>query len=58
MYVTGRVKDLIISGGMNVYPAEVEAALAAMPGVADCVVLGTDGTGLTGRALDGTGRPD
>jgi fatty-acyl-CoA synthase len=40
VYVTGRVKDLIISGGMNVYPAEVEAALAAMPGVAECVVLG------------------
>ncbi len=40
VYVTGRVKDLIISGGMNVYPAEVEAALAALPGVAECVVLG------------------
>ena len=37
MYVTGRVKDLIISGGANVYPAEVEAALA---GVAECGVLG------------------
>jgi len=40
VYVTGRVKDLIISGGANVYPAEVEAALAALPGVAECVVLG------------------
>ena len=30
----------VISGGMNVYPAEVEAALATMPGVAECAVLG------------------
>ncbi len=40
VYLTGRVKDLIISGGMNVYPAEVEAALATVPGVAECAVLG------------------
>lgn len=41
VYVTGRAAELIISGGMNVYPAEVEAALASMPGVAECAVLGT-----------------
>jgi acyl-CoA synthetase (AMP-forming)/AMP-acid ligase II len=40
VYVTGRATELIISGGMNVYPAEVEAALIAMPGVAECAVLG------------------
>lgn len=40
VYVTGRAKELIISGGMNVYPAEVEAALATLPGVAECAVLG------------------
>jgi acyl-CoA synthetase (AMP-forming)/AMP-acid ligase II len=40
VYVTGRVKELIISGGANVYPAEVEAALATLPGVAECAVLG------------------
>jgi acyl-CoA synthetase (AMP-forming)/AMP-acid ligase II len=40
VYVTGRARELIISGGMNVYPAEVEAALATMPGIAECAVLG------------------
>lgn len=41
VYVTDRAKDLIISGGMNVYPAEVEAVLAGMPGVAQVTVIGT-----------------
>ncbi len=40
VYVTGRARELILSGGANVYPAEVEAALATLPGVAECAVLG------------------
>jgi acyl-CoA synthetase (AMP-forming)/AMP-acid ligase II len=40
VYVTGRARELIISGGANVYPAEVEAALATLAGVAECTVLG------------------
>ncbi len=41
-YVTivGRSKDLIISGGYNVYPAEIEAYLNEMPGVAESAVIG------------------
>jgi malonyl-CoA/methylmalonyl-CoA synthetase len=38
--IVGRAKDLIISGGFNVYPAEVEAAIEALPGIADCAVIG------------------
>ncbi len=40
-FVTGRVKDLIITGGENVSPAEVEAVLRAHPDVADVAVIGT-----------------
>ena len=41
-YVTivGRSKDLIISGGYNVYPAEIEGYLNDMPGVAESAVIG------------------
>jgi acyl-CoA synthetase (AMP-forming)/AMP-acid ligase II len=35
-----RKEDTIITGGLNVYPAEVEGALAAVPGVAGAVVFG------------------
>lgn len=40
LYVTGRAKDLIITGGMNVYPAEVEAVIREHPGVLDVAVVG------------------
>ncbi|MCZ6619619.1 MAG: AMP-binding protein [Gammaproteobacteria bacterium] len=37
-----RVKDMIISGGENVYPAELENVITAHPGVADVAVIGQD----------------
>jgi malonyl-CoA/methylmalonyl-CoA synthetase len=40
LHIIGRAKDLIISGGLNVYPSEVEAALNALPGVVESAVIG------------------
>ncbi len=39
-FITGRRKEMFISGGENVYPAEIEATLAAHPAVIECAVLG------------------
>ena len=40
IYVYDRVKDMIVSGGENIYPAEVESALSKHPAVADIAVIG------------------
>ncbi|CAM2849383.1 AMP-binding protein [Prescottella defluvii] len=40
IHLTGRSKDMIITGGYNVYPREVEEAISAIPGVDDVVVVG------------------
>lgn len=39
LFVSDRARDLIISGGVNLYPAEIEAAIQELPGVADCAVF-------------------
>ncbi len=53
VFVTDRLKDVIISGGENIYPAEVENALRAHPAVADCAVIGVADQrwGEVGRAV-------
>jgi long-chain acyl-CoA synthetase len=40
LYLCDRANDMVISGGVNIYPAEIEAALCRMPGVVDCAVFG------------------
>ena len=40
IYIHDRVKDMIVSGGENVYPAEVESALMSHPAIADVAVIG------------------
>jgi long-chain acyl-CoA synthetase len=42
LYLDGRRDDLVITGGMNVYPLEIERALLAHPDVRDAAVFGTD----------------
>ncbi|WP_341894043.1 AMP-binding protein, partial [Ferrovibrio terrae] len=39
-YIVDRIKDMFISGGENVYPAEVEIAIYKFPGVLECAVIG------------------
>ena len=58
LYVTDRAKDMIVSGGMNVYPAEVEAALAgsARPGRTRGVRRARRALGRDGRRGCGGGR--
>jgi fatty-acyl-CoA synthase len=64
LYIRDRYRDLIISGGENVYPAEVESALLEVPGVLEAAVIGVpdDTWGEVGLALlvvsaDGPAEP-
>ncbi len=54
--LVGRASDLIISGGLNVYPKEVENALEALPGIAEAAVVGVAHPDL-GEAVIAAVRP-
>ncbi len=53
LFIHDRVKDMIISGGENIYPAEVENVLMSHPHVTDCAVIGVpdDKWGETPKAI-------
>lgn len=53
LYVTDRIKDMIISGGENIYPAEIENILMSFPGILDAAVIGvpSDRWGETPKAI-------
>lgn len=40
LFLCDRARDMVISGGTNIYPAEIEGVLVSMPGVQDCAVFG------------------
>ncbi len=40
LFLCDRVRDMVISGGVNIYPSEIEAVLIGMPGVRDCAAFG------------------
>src|SRR3546814_14070582 len=53
LYICDRVKDMIISGGENIYPAEIENVLMRHPAVTDAAVIGIhhDNRGETTKAI-------
>ena len=55
LYIHDRVKDMIVSGGENIYPAEIENVLMAHPAVADAAVIGVPSRAL-GRDAEGDRR--
>lgn len=51
LFLTDRLDDMIISGGVNIYPQEVEAALMEMPEILDVAVIGSPDTELGERPV-------
>jgi long-chain acyl-CoA synthetase len=50
LFLCDRKRDMIISAGTNIYPAEIESVLLGMPGIADCAVFGIPDT-LFGESI-------
>jgi long-chain acyl-CoA synthetase len=57
LYLNDRRNDMVISGGVNIYPAEIEACLMSLPGVRDCAVFGIPDDEF-GEALAAYVEPD
>ncbi|MFD6357097.1 AMP-binding protein [Nocardia tengchongensis] len=59
LYLTGRTGDVIITGGVNIYSAEIEAAVSALPQVEDVAVFGIPRPGDLGERIAAhiIGRP-
>ena len=59
LYIVGRGKDLIITGGFNVYPKEIETEIDAIPGVSESAVVGVPhadfGEGVTAAVVRASG---
>jgi malonyl-CoA/methylmalonyl-CoA synthetase len=62
VHIVGRGKDLIITGGFNVYPKEIETEIDALPGIIESAVIGVPhadfGEGVTAVVVAGAGAPD
>ena len=62
VHIVGRGKDLIITGGYNVYPKEIEDEIDALPGIVESAVIGLPhpdfGEGVTAVVVPGGGAPD
>ena len=62
VHIVGRGKDLIITGGYNVYPKEIEGEIDALPGVVESAVIGLPhadfGEGVTAVVVPGREPPD
>lgn len=56
LFLCDRKRDMVISGGVNIYPAEIEAALQTLEGVADCAVFGIPDP-VNGEALHAVIEP-
>lgn len=57
LYICDRKSDMVISGGVNIYPAETESVLGGMPGVADCAAFGIPDAEF-GEALAAVVQPE
>jgi long-chain acyl-CoA synthetase len=56
LFITDRVSDMIVSGGVNIYPAEAEQVLIRHPGVGDVAIIGVPNAEMGEELKAPTGR--